>query len=186
MKLILLAAQLLFAAPPPAVGVPMSTTPSKAAAALLNWTPPRGWKASEYANAGGADLVVAYENGVDRIAVKIFGAPTSFYRTPEEFMAGPGATTMGRPPVKAGAARAAGGAVTVYRREFPLAEGDPHAVSGPPPLMGRETFCVLPPFPDGRFVVLSYSRESAVPDIKAKGEKAWTAFLAGVRPAGKR
>ena len=182
MRLLLLAAQLLFAAAPPAAEVHMSTTPSKAASALLEWTPPPGWKSSEYSNAGGADIVVAYEEGMERIEIKIFGAPKSFYRTPEAFMAGPGATTMGRAPAKSGIARAAGGAVTVYRRKFPLpGGGDPHAFSPGPPLMGRETFCVLPPFPDGRFAVLAYARESPTPSVKGEGEKAWKAFLAGVR-----
>jgi hypothetical protein len=185
MRLLLLAAQILFAAPPQAAEVHVSTTPSKIAAALLEWTPPSGWKASEYSNAGGADPVVAYENGIDRIEIKIFGARKSFYRTPEDFMTGPGATTMGRAPVKSGVARAAGGAVTVYRREFPLPGGDPHAFSPGPPMMGRETFCVLPPFPDGRFAVLSYARESSAPDITGNAEKAWKAFLAGVRRARK-
>jgi hypothetical protein len=186
MKLLLLAAQLLFAAPTPAAEVPVSTMPSKAAAELLRWTPPPGWTASEYSNAGGADPVVAYENGLDRIEIKIFGAPKSFYADPEAFMAGPGATTMGRPPVKSGVARAAGAAVTVYRRKFPLPDGtDPHAPSPGPARMGQETFCVLPPFPDGRFAVLSYARESEAPDIKRRGEKAWSAFLAAVRLARK-
>lgn len=186
MKLLLLAVQLLFAAPAPAAEVHVSTTPLNAAAALLKWAPPPGWTASAYTNAGGADPVVSYENGLDRIEIKIFGAPKSFYANPAAFMAGPGATTMGRAPVKSGVARAAGSAVTVYRRKFPLTEGtDPHAPSPGPARMGRETFCVLPPFPDGRFAVLSYARDSEAPDLKERGEKAWSAFLAGVRLARK-
>ncbi len=181
MKIFLFAAQLLFAAPTPGPEVRLSTTPSKAAAAPLDWTAPPGWTASAYSNAGGADAVTAYEKGLDRIAVKIFGAPKSYYRTPEDFLAGPGATTMGRAPAKSGSARVAGRAVAVYRREYPLPEGDPHAFSQGPPLMAREFFCVLPPFRDGRFAVLSYARESPAPDIKGEGEKAWKAFLAGVR-----
>ena len=186
MKLLLLAAQLALAAPPSAAEVhPLIMTPSNAAAALLDWTPPRGWTASEYSNSGGADLVVAYGKGLDRIEIKIFGAPKSFYATPADFMAGPGATTMGRAPVKSGAARAAGRAVTVYRRDYPLPDGDPRAYSPGPPRLGRETFCVLPPFPDGRFAVLSYARESPAPDVAGRGEKAWREFLAGVRRARK-
>ena len=186
MKIILVAAQLLFAAPSPAAEVHVSTTPSLAASALLDWTPPRGWTASAYANAGGADPVVAYDSGIDRIEIQVFGAPKSFYRTPEDFLSGPGATTMGRAPVKSGVARVAGGAAAVYRRDFPLPDGgDPHAFSAGPPRLGRETFCVLPPFPDGRFVVLSYARASPAPDAAGRGEKAWNAFLAGVRRARK-
>jgi hypothetical protein len=184
MKILLFAAQLLFAAPP-AAEVHVSTTPSKIAAALLDWTAPSGWTESEYSNAGGADLVIAYERGIDRIEIKIFGAPKSFYRAPEDFLAGPGATTMGRAPEKSGSARVAGRAVTVYRRQYPMAGGDPHAFSPGPPRMGRETFCVLPPFPDGRFAVLSYARESPAPDITGGADKAWKAFLSGVRRARK-
>jgi hypothetical protein len=125
--------------------------------------------------------VITYEKGIDRIELKIFGAPKSFYQTPEDFMAGPGATTMGRAPVKFGVVKTAGGSVTVYRREFPLPGGDPHAFSAGPPRMGRETFCVLPPFRDGRFAVLSYARESPAPDITGGADKVWKDFLAGVR-----
>jgi hypothetical protein len=126
---------------------------------------------------------VAYESGGDRIAIKVFGAPKSFYRTPAEFMAGPGAAAMGRAPVRAGSARVAGRSVAVYRREYPLPDGDPHSRSASPPRMGRETFCVLPPLRDGRFAVLSYDRESPAPDLTGRAEEAWTAFLAGVRRA---
>jgi hypothetical protein len=180
MKIFFFAVQFLLAAPVPAAEVPVSSTHSYAASALLDWTPPPGWKASEYANAGGADPVVAYEKGIDRIAIMVFGAPKSFYRSTADFMAGPGATTMGRAPAKAGTARVAGRAVALYRREYPMPDGDPHAFS-PDPRMGREIFCVLPPLPDGRFVVLSYARESPAPDITGGADKAWDAFLAGVR-----
>jgi hypothetical protein len=179
MKILLFAVQLLFAAPP-AAEVPASKTPPPAASALLDWTPPPGWTASDYSNAGGADPVTSYESGIDRIEIKVFGAPKSFYRTPADFMKGPGATTMGRAPVKSGTARVAGRAVAVYRREYPLPDGDPNIPSSNP-LMARETFCVLPPFPDGRFIVLSPARESPAPDITGNAEKAWNAFLAGVR-----
>lgn len=152
-------------------------------AAMLQWTPPPGWDASDYSNAGGADAVVAYERGADRITLRAYGAPGSDYKSLAKFLAGPAATTMGRAPKKAGSVRVGGRASPLYRREYPLADGDPHAPSSRAPRMARETFCVLPPLPDGRFAVLAYARESPIPDLKGDGEKAWKTFLAGVKPA---
>ena len=160
---------------------PVSPAPSKVAAALVTWSPPTGWDFSEYANSGGADPVVAYERASDRITIKIFGAPGSFYKNPAGFMAGPSATTMGRPPVRLGEERVLGQTVTVYRHEYPLPDGDPHATAPRPPRMAREIYCVLPAIPDGRFAVLTYARESPAPDMKGTGDKAWKKFLAGVR-----
>jgi hypothetical protein len=165
------------------IAVP-SPAAESGAKALLSWTAPPGWKKSEYANAGGADPVVAYESDLGRIQIRVFGAPGSFYRTPEAFMAGPAATSMGRAPELTGRERVAGRDAAVYRREYPLADGDPHA-HAPDPRTARECFCVLPPSKDGRFVVLSYSRESPAPDPSGAGEKAWKAFLAGASRARK-
>lgn len=183
MRALLLAVRLASAALAAGAEVPVSATPSQTLSSVVRWTPPAGWRLSEYANAGGADLVVSYGKGQDRIEIRLFGAPGSFYRSARDFMAGPAATTMGRAPKRAGSARVAGAAAALYRREFPLAEGDPHAVS-PRPRLGRETFCVLPVLADGRFIVLSHARDGEVPGVSGDGEKAWKAFLAGVRRAG--
>jgi hypothetical protein len=186
MSPLLLAVQLLLAAPAPAAEAPVKptavkTSPAQAAAAVLKWTPPAGWDESAYAN--GPDQVVAYEHGFDRITVRIFGAPKSFYKTPAQFLEGPAATTMGRAPEPAGEARIAGRGAPLYRHEYPVPEGDPHMRSPRPPRMAREIFCVLPPLPDGRFAVVAYARESPVPDLKGAGDKAWSKFLGGVKPA---
>lgn len=160
----------------------MKTSPaSEIVAGLIQVEPPPGWSRTAYSNAAGADLVVAFERGADRLVVRIFGAKGSFYKTPADLFAGPAATTMGREARKRGAAPVGGRTLALYRRRFPLAQGGPHESSAARPRMGAESFCVLAPFPDGRFIVLSHQRESSVADPDRIGEKAWEAFLRGVR-----
>ncbi len=91
---------------------------------------------------------------------------------------------MGRKPETIGAVTAGGRHPTLYRRGFPIDLGGPHAPSGPPRL-GSEVFCLLPAA-GGRFVVLSYARESPVPDRERRGEKAWEAFLKTVKLTGRK
>ncbi|OGR96048.1 MAG: hypothetical protein A2V88_13390 [Elusimicrobia bacterium RBG_16_66_12] len=150
-------------------------------AGLIEFAPPAGWSRTAYSNTGGIDLVVAFERGMDRLVVQVFGAKGSFHKDPTDFFAGPGATTMGRAPEKKGEALVAGKPLALFRRRFPLLEGGPHDSTPGTPKMGAETFCILPPFKDGRFIVLSLQRESPVPDIERTGEKAWKSFLRGVR-----
>ncbi|MDD5302008.1 MAG: hypothetical protein PHS14_02780 [Elusimicrobia bacterium] len=159
-------------------------TPSQAVAALISHQPPKGWQVEEYANGGGADPVVAFVDGLDRIAVRVFGAPGSGYKNPASFLSGPAASTMGRKPEKVGSVTAAGRQLALYRRGFPINLGDPHSPSGPASL-GREVFCILPAS-GGRFIVLSYARESPAPDMDQRGEKAWGAFLRTVKLAGRK
>jgi len=156
-----------------------------AAATKMNLTfkGPEGWRRRDYSNAGGADPVVKFEKGADSITVRQYGAKGSFYRAPEQFMSGPAATTMGKTPDFLGRIKVAGGDVEVYKREFPISTLDPHSASSAPERMGSETFCVLPAASDGRFAVLSWSRESPIPDAHDRGEKAWLAFLKTVAPA---
>lgn len=177
-----LLAVLVLAAACSAADTPMKKTPPASAsafAALVRFTEPAGWDRSDYSNSGGADAVISFEKGLDRISVYLYGAPGSFYKTPSDFMRGPAATTMGRPPVRTASGVVAGSRVSVYRRRFPLAEGDPH-IPSPRERLGSESFCVLPPAADGRFVVLSYARETPAPDPRSLGETAWKAFLKGV------
>jgi hypothetical protein len=151
---------------------------------LIRIRPPEGWSRWAYANTGGADLVLRFENRSDVLAVTVYGAKGSFYKSVADFMTGPAATTMGRPPDLAGEETVAGHKVTLYRRQFPLGIGDPpHSDPTRLPPMGKELFCVLPPFGDGRFVVLSYQRESPFPDPdpEKKGGNAWEAFLKSVQ-----
>lgn len=165
---------------------PMKNPAPETVAGLVEVSPPAGWTRTAYSNSGGADLVVAFEHGADRLVVSVFGAKGSFSKTPADFFAGPAATTMGRPAEKKGEARVGGKRVALFRRRFPLMEGDPHVSSPTKPQMGYESFCILPPAKDGRFVVLSLQRESPIPDLERVGEKAWEAFLRGVRlPPGK-
>ncbi|MBI3564899.1 MAG: hypothetical protein HY079_06875 [Elusimicrobia bacterium] len=169
---------------PPAAAAPAPRpSPGAAIAALLTVAAPAGWERTEYANAGGADAVLAFEKGSDRLAVNLYGAPGSFYKTPDEFLKGPAATTMGRPPEKAGTAVVAGAKRARYRHGVPLMDGDPHVPPSGPPRLGRGEFVVLPPAPDGRFLVLSYERLSPVPDPTGDSEKAWKYFLKSARPA---
>lgn len=147
----------------------------------MRFEAPKGWTRSAYANSAGADPVVAFEHGADAIRVYVYGAPGSFYKTPAEFLAGPAATSMGRPPEKVGSATVAGAATTVYRRDSPQPTGDPHAATPAPAFMGREFFCVLPTLPDGRFAVLTWERRMPIPDLAGIGEKAWKSLLNSTR-----
>lgn len=163
---------------------PVKPTPSQAVAAVVSQEAPKGWTAEEYANGGGADPVVAFADGLDRISVRVFGGPGSAYKKPAAFLAGPAASTMGRKPEKVGRVKVAGKDLDLWRHEVPVALGDPHAPSGPP-AMGRELFCILPAA-GGRFVVLSYARESPAPDLHGGGEKAWESFLKTVKLPGRK
>ncbi len=160
-------------------------TSSQAVAALISFQPPKGgWKIEEYANGGGADPVVAFVDGLDRIAVRVFGAPGSGYKNPASFLAGPAASTMGRKPEQVGIVTVAGRRLALYQHGFPVNLGDPHAPSGPT-MLGQEVFCLLPAA--GRhFIVLSYARESPAPDLERRGQKAWRAFLKTVKLAGRK
>jgi len=155
---------------------------TEAIAGLLQIEVPKGWTRTAYANAGGVDIVVSFERSEDRLLVRVFGAKGSSYRSPEDFLAGPAAGTMGRAAERKGSIRIDGKVIALFERGFPLLGNDPHDSTPSKPQMGTEMFCVLPPFKDGRFAVLSHQRESPIPDLEEAGEKAWAAFLRGVRP----
>ncbi len=190
MKLVLSAVLALSAAASAATSLEASktvtiTTPSQAVAALISFQPPKGgWKVEEYANGGGADPVVAFVDGLDRIAVRVFGAPGSGYKNPASFLAGPAASTMGRKPEAIGNITVAGRRLALYKHGFPINLGDPHALSGPT-MLGQEIFLILPTS-GRRFIVLSYARESPAPDLERRGQKAWRAFLKTVKLAGRK
>lgn len=160
-------------------------SPSKVIAGAVGFQAPKDWQSEEYANGGGADPVRAFVSGQDRIVVRVYGAPGSAYATPAAFLGGAAASTMGRKPEKAGEAKASGRTVTLYKRGFPINQGDPHTPSGGQQVLGQEIFLILPAS-KGRFVVLSYARESPAPDLERRGEKAWAAFLKSVKPAGRK
>ncbi len=150
-------------------------------AALLRFTPPKGWSVVEYSNAGGADPVLRFEDRADAVQIRVFGAPGSDYRTPKDFLAGPAATEMGAAPAAKGEVSVAGNKLTLYRRRYPIESPNPHGPAAPNPLMGTELFCVLP-LKSGRFAVFAYRRASPIPDLKQEGEKAWAAFLKTLKP----
>lgn len=178
--MILLSAVLAVSAAAAPVEKPVKeTTPSAVVSSLVRFAAPKNWNKEEYANGGGADPVVAFADGLDRISVRVFGAPGTAYKTPADFLAGPAASTMGRKPEAAGRVAVAGKTVPLYSHGVPVMVGDPHARTAGPPMLGREVFCVLPAA-NGRFVVLALSRETPTPDPDRKGEKAWSAFLKSV------
>lgn len=178
----LLAVLLALAAPSWAAET-KAPSPSKAISAVVRFSAPKGWRPEAYAN--GADPVFAFVSGEDRIVVRVFGAPGSAYADPAAFLSGAAASTMGRPPEKAGEATVTGRRTTLYQRGFPVSLGDPHIPSGRQQVLGREIFVVLPPL-KGRFAVLSYARESPAPDLERTGEKAWEAFLKTVKSPGRK
>ncbi|MBI5247173.1 MAG: hypothetical protein HY923_08320 [Elusimicrobia bacterium] len=181
MRFLLIAALLAFAPAAGAAETPMKTkTPAAAVAALVRFTAPKGWTASDYANSEGADPVVRFENLSDAITLKVYGAPGSAYATTEAFLAGPAATSRGEAPTEEGTVTVAGRKLKLYRRRFPVNIPDPH---GPqvPLMLGNELFAIVP-VKGKRFVVLSCLRESPVPDAEGSGEKVWAAFLKTVKP----
>ena len=184
LRLSALAAVLALPLAASAAGAADAPAPSRAVAALVSHQAPKGWKTEEYANGGGADPVVAHVDGLDRITVRVFGAPGSGYKTPALFLSGAAASSMGRRPEAAGNVTVAGRRLALYKRGFPIDLGDPHAPSGPV-VLGREIFCVLP-VAGGRFVVLAYSRESPAPDLERRGEKAWENLLKTVEIPGRK
>lgn len=177
MKRLILAAALILGTAAGAAAEAEKKTPSREVAALLSFSPPKGWTLDEYANAGGADPVVRFENLPDAVQVRLFGAPGSDYPTPEDFL-------LGAEAAEAGAATVAGRKLALHRRRFPLEARDPHRPSAGKSPLGTEVFCVLP-LKGGRYAVLAYLRESPIPDPRRKGEKAWEAFLKTVRPKAK-
>ena len=164
-----------------AEGKVKAKTPAQAVAALVRFTPPKGWSVVDYANAGGVDPVLRFEELSDAVQIRVFGAPGSDYPTPKDFLAGPAATEQGAAPSAAGTVTVAGKKLELYRLRFPIAVSDPHHPSPVKSPLGTELFCVLP-LKDGRFAMLAYRRESPAPDLHRKGEKAWEAFLKTVKP----
>lgn len=183
-RLIMAAALIVSTAGAAAGGTVKTKTPAQAVASLLSFTPPKGWTVDSYANAGGADPVLRFEDLSDAVQIRVFGAPGSDYPTPKDFLAGPAASEQGAAPSTAGTVTVAGRKLELHRRRFPIEVSDPHRPSPGRSLLGTELFCVLP-LKDGRYAVLAYRRASPIPDLHRKGEKAWESFLKTVRPKTK-
>lgn len=167
-----------------AAPLPAASPSAEAVAALVKFKAPARWHRSDYANSMGSDPVVAFERGSERIAIYAYGAHGSAYATPEEFLKGPAASTMGRPPVREGTATIDGRKFPLYRRGYPLMDTDPRFPPTRAPRMGDEVFCILPPGADGRFVVLVHDQNIPATESSASTGAAWLAFLKTVRPAG--
>lgn len=148
-------------------------------AALMRFTPPKGWTPVKYAN--GVDPVLRFEKLSDAVQIRVFGAPGTDYPTIKDFMAGPAATEQGAAPAADGTVTVAGRKLAVYRRRYPIAVSNPHGPASPKSPLGVERFCVLP-LKDGRFAALAYRRDTPAPDLEGTGEKAWAAFLKTVKP----
>lgn len=155
--------------------------PGAALRAVASYAAPAGWKAADHANEGGADAVLEFRKGLDRITLRLFGAKGSAYKNPDAFLRGPAATTMGKAPEAVGVAVVAGEKRAVYRHGYPIMLGDPHAASSGRPDMAREHFVVVP-LRDGRFLVAAHAFESPIPSYEKDGEKAYEAFLKTLRP----
>ena len=172
---IFLSLLILAAAPSGAKEKPVKTAPSEIDS-LLRYSLPDGWSVERKAAA--TDPSIRADDGNDIIKIRLYGGKGSRYAAPENFIEGFEAMTMGRPPESKGEMKVAGRVATVYSHGYPIELGDPHAVGGAPPKMAREQFLILPA--GRRFVVLSYARETSIPDPARAGEKAWAAFLKSI------
>jgi hypothetical protein len=173
-----------------ALAVLLAVTPSSAAdkekavdnpAAELHaqYKIPQGWDVDKKAE--GPDRRIRVTKSAHVLQILYFGGgPKSRYAGADDFLRGPEATSMGRPPEAWRAARVSGRRVSVYRHTYPLPSGDPHDVGGGPSPKARETFCVLPAAGKA-FFVLSYAWEAPVPESADEGEKAWAALLASFK-----
>lgn len=174
-------AALLLAAPSEAKMKEAPPAPAALVRAAVSFKAPAGWKESAHAN--GPDPVLELRSGLDRIVLRVFGGAGSAYATPELFLKGPAAGTLGSAPQPAGEARVAGRALTLYEHGYPIMQGDPHVPSpgGRPPL-AIERYVLLP-LPGGRFVVAGHAYESPIPSADPAGAKAFAAFLETLKPA---
>ncbi|MBI5210667.1 MAG: hypothetical protein HY927_11910 [Elusimicrobia bacterium] len=144
------------------------------------YTVPPGWEAEE--TASDADPAVTLSKGQDAIKIRLLGGPGSRYAGPREFLEGFEARTMGRPAEDLGLVAVAGVKTRLYRAGVPIMLGDPHVRDPRPPQLAWTQFCVLPS--GDRFIVLSWTLESPVPDPEAAGEKAWRRFLSAFELKG--
>jgi hypothetical protein len=173
----------LVAASAAAAPAPAAKPSADAVAAVVTFRDPSRWHRSDYANSMGADPVVSFASGSERISVYVYGAPGSAYKTPDDFLKGPAATTMGKAAERAGSVAVGGRQVAQYRRRYPLGDEDPGKPEAAPPRMGEQLFCILPPLADGRFAVLAHDQNRPAPG-PSSGGSAWKSFLKTVKRAG--
>jgi hypothetical protein len=147
----------------------------------VRFAAPAGWRVEEHAN--GVDPVLRFTKGLDVITLYLYGAKGTAYATPEAFLRGPAASTMGSAPKADGRVTVAGLSLVLYRRGYPVRLGDPHVpASGAAPEMASERFIVLP-LAGSRFAVAAHAFESSVPSFEREGARAFDKFLKALRPA---
>lgn len=173
----------LAAAPEPAMSSRSPIDPAGDVRAAVSFKVPPGW--TEEAHANGPDPVLTLRSGLFRISLAVYGARGSAYATPELFLRGPAASTLGAAPRPAGEALVAGKKRPLYERGFASSLGDPHAPSGGRPALATERFLILP-LTRGRFAVAAYAFEDPIPSSKPDGARAFEAFLKTLRPAPKK
>lgn len=155
--------------------------PAALVRAAVSFAAPAGW--AENAHANGPDPVLELRSGEDRISLRLFGGEGSAYASPELFLKGPAASTLGAPPETAGEELVAGKKRPLYERGYPLMSGvsPVPGVGGRPP-MAKERFILLP-LAKGRFLVAAHAYESPIPSARPDGAKAFAALLRSLKPA---
>jgi hypothetical protein len=144
--------------------------------AVATYAVPKEWDLEK--DAAAADPSVRLTRGRHVIEVRLYGGKGSRFATPKEFINGPAAGAMGKPPQPIGSAPAGGVKTTIYKTAYPINLGDPHDAAGRFDL-ADEYFCIVPA--KDRFLVISYAYESAVPDPAINGNAVWKDFLAKLR-----
>jgi hypothetical protein len=145
--------------------------------AIVSYTLPDGWDVEK--SAGRADPGVRLSRSLHVIQVRLFGGRDSRYASAEAYLRGFEATTMGRPPEKVGIVTVAAVDTWLYRHGYPIDLGDPHISNPRFPSLATEKFCILRT--GSRFLVLSHTYESPIPDPFPEGEEAWEGFLRSFR-----
>lgn len=174
-------AALLLSAPSEAKMKDAPPAPAALVRAAVSFAAPQGWTESAHAN--GPDPVLELRSGEDRISLRLFGGEGSAYATPELFLKGPAASTLGAPPEPAGDVAVHGKKRPLYERGYPLMSGvSPVPGAGGRPPMAKERFVLLP-LSKGRFVVAAHAYESPIPSARPDGAKAFSALLASLKPA---
>jgi hypothetical protein len=138
---------------------------------------PAGWTVEKTARA--IDPALRLSRPPDVIWARLFGGTGSHYATPDEYLGGIEASTMGRPPETNEVVTVSSIKTRFYRHGYPINLGDPHEVNSRPPQLATEQFCIVPA--SDRFFVLGYAHESLLPELSREGDEAWQGFLQSFR-----
>lgn len=143
---------------------------------LVRYVVPDQWDVEK--DTAASDPYVRLSKGRHLLIVRLFGSKGSRFASPKDYVDSPAARATGQPPEVVDAAVVAGIKTTIYRTAYPINLGDPH-VEGAKTELADELFCVVPL--KGRFLVLSYAYESAIPDPDLDGTAVWREFLSGFK-----